>query len=157
MIKKILISVAIISLPFFILTSEYTLVFSANQPIAKIEEVRGTVFIKRASLDWEKAKMGDFLKKGDFVKTGKGSKATIAITNLKEIILIKLDKETEISVEALLINALSGGQNSVVKLTNGQINITTKKFDSTTVFRTETPNALVEVNKYGFTVIYEEE
>ena len=110
MIKKILISVAIISLPFFILTSEYTLVFSANQPIAKIEEVRGTVFIKRASLDWEKAKM-----------------------------------------------ALSGGQNSVVKLTNGQINITTKKFDSTTVFRTETPNALVEVNKYGFTVIYEEE
>jgi hypothetical protein len=117
----------------------------------------GTVEVKKPGGEWHGAKRGMSLGEDDSVRTQRDSKAVIKVKNVDETIEITLYEESEAFLLELLINSLTGKQNTRIELANGHMSSVTKKFDRGTSLRTETPNAVIELGKYGITVTYKEQ
>lgn len=142
------------------ITLSFTLYLHAQQPrfpLATLDEIKGEVEIKSVDGQWQRAKRGFVFAKRDIIRTERNSKTAIKIINEEEVVKINIDQETETSINELLINRFTGKQDSSIGLKKGHVGLTARKFDRGTIFTTETPNAIVELGKFGFIVKYKEE
>lgn len=127
---------------------------------ATIKKIKGTIEIKKPGQDWEKAQKDTKLEIEDLILASDDSKATIEIVNIndkKNIVSLDIKGKTEISIKDILLNSLTGKYDSAITLDKGHIRVFANKLEKGTTFNTETPNASIELDKYGFVVKYKKE
>lgn len=122
--------------------------------IAELEKAEGAVEIKDSGGQWKKAVPGMRISMGDYIKTGRRSGALILIINQDEKVKIKILEETETSLKDIIVNNLTGKQDSSVLLDDGTIGVAANDFHKNTSFKAVTPNAIVEMGKYGVSIKY---
>jgi hypothetical protein len=107
---------------------------------ARIQDVRGTVEVKRPGLQWETAKAGQVLDKAALISTGFKSRALVVIGNST----LTVWALTRISLEELM--AEQNGEQVTVNLRAGRIRADVRPpVGGTTAFTVRSPTATASV------------
>ncbi len=121
---------------------------------ATVTQINGEVMVKDPGgiRPWEKAKVGDVLAEGSFIKTGIGSTAVIGVDDGKTA-LINISEKSLVSFAKLTKDRLSGMKNTLLELSVGQIVIKAERLDTPdSKFEVKTPTSVVGVRGTKFSV-----
>ncbi|MFA6320321.1 MAG: FecR domain-containing protein [Candidatus Omnitrophota bacterium] len=120
---------------------------------ATVAQLSGTVMVKEPGLrPWTKAKVGDVLSEGSFLKTGIGSKAIVGVDDGKTA-MIDISEKSLISFATLTKDSTSGMKKTLLELSVGQVVIKAQRLDTPdSKFEVKTPTSVVGVRGTKFSI-----
>jgi hypothetical protein len=145
---------------FILLFTGITLIFASTPGFsedmmrtATVAQISGTVMIKEPGLrPWTKAKVGDVLSEGSFLKTGMGSKAVVGVDDGKTA-TVDINEKSLISFATLAKDSNSGMKKTLLELSVGQVIIKAQRLDTPdSKFEVKTPTSVVGVRGTKFSV-----
>ncbi|MDD5428377.1 MAG: FecR domain-containing protein [Candidatus Omnitrophica bacterium] len=120
---------------------------------ATVTQINGEVMVKDPGLHpWTKAKVGDVLNEGSFIKTGVRSTAVLGVDG-GNTATVDVSEKSLISFAKLTKDRASGMKRTLLELSVGQVVIKAQRLDTPdSKFEVKTPTSLVGVRGTKFSV-----
>lgn len=122
--------------------------------IATVITLDGDVKVKELLKgSWQKAKVGNVLGEGSYVKTGEGAKAFFSIDGDLRSAIVEVSEKSIVSITTLVRDSDTGMKKTILDLTIGQVLIKANKLDTPdSKFEVKTPTSAVGVRGTKFSV-----
>lgn len=130
-----------------------TIAQEASLRKAEVASVEGLVAISGPEeVDWIEAHVGTTLRQGDRIRTGPLSSADIKLDSGTKESLVRVDADSELTIDEMLLDETSGRMSTTLDLAIGKVMIKAAHLEGESEFEVTTPTSIVGVRGTGFEV-----
>lgn len=130
------------------------MLLAAEPRHATVFNLRGEVFVRQNTQDWQPAKVGMILNKNDEVKTSEGAFAEILLDDGK-VGSVQVHEKSQVKLDAFDQDDATGEKHTLLDLAIGKVMIHAEKLHGNSTFEVRTPTSTTAVRGTMFEVSVE--